>query len=68
MTNNNVLHGVRCPKCKSEGPFDIYGSALFRNVGDDGVSEFTDFEWDNEAPFYCHACKHSGRAKEFNTK
>lgn len=68
MTNNNVLAGYRCPKCKSEGPFNIYGEAYFRDVTDDGVTEFSDFEWSDESPMNCVRCGFSGKAREFQVK
>ena len=68
MTNNNVLQGIQCPECKSYGPFNIHGEALFLDVDDYGVSEFENFEWSDESSFYCVMCKHHGQAKEFKTK
>lgn len=68
MTNDNVLLGYACPKCKSEGPFDIDGTALFLNVTDDGVTDFEQFEWSDDSTFHCVMCNHNAAAKEFQIK
>ena len=68
MANKNVLLGYRCPHCDSEGPFDIYGHAIFLRVTDDGVTDFTEFDWDPDAMFTCISCKRYGIAKEFKAK
>jgi len=43
MTNTNCLADMHCPDCKSEGPFEIYGAALF-TVHDDGIAEYREAE------------------------
>lgn len=65
MKNTNVLEGYRCPDCQSEGPFNIWGEALFLDVTDDGVTEFQDFQWNDDATFKCTTCGWQGTAFSF---
>jgi len=65
MANDNVLDGVKCPGCGSEGPFNVYGNAMFLDVTDDGVADFMDFQWEDNSTFICLECKHRGKAKDF---
>lgn len=53
--NENCLKGFHCPKCGSEGPFRIAGSAWF-DVVDDGVEATTEVEWDTASVCICIAC------------
>ena len=64
MPNNNVLAGMCCPKCKSEGPFAIQAQAEFV-VSDDGTGEYSDVDWDDDSHTRCLACKHRGQVKNF---
>lgn len=64
MANTNCLAGMKCPKCGSEGPFDISVQA-FARVHDDGVDEVWDFEWQNESPCDCRECKFEGKVEDF---
>lgn len=59
--NNNVLQGVECPKCSSQGPFKlavtVRGTALVSDDGwDDLCSEESEFDY--EAPARCLECGH----------
>ena len=65
MTNENVLEGIACPKCNSEGPFDINCYATFLNVTDDGCSEFEGMDWGEESDITCKACGHVGIIEDF---
>ena len=67
MPNDNVLAGIRCHKCGSEGPFNVWGNALFLSVTDDGVSDFSDFSIDSDSIFICLNCKYNGFAREFDS-
>ena len=62
--NKNYLEGMRCPKCKSEGPFRISARAIFK-VDDDGSDEFTCLQWDDEDQLDCCGCMHYGVVKDF---
>ena len=44
--NNNCLDGMRCPKCRSMGPYKIVATALFElfDEGSEGVQG--DITWD----------------------
>lgn len=53
--NKNVLRGMRCPVCVSEGPFRI-ASSCWAVAVDEGVEEATDFEWKEEDACECKAC------------
>ncbi len=64
--NTNCLEGMRCPNCKSEGPFDIYAHSTFVFT-DDGTDEFGDVEWDDDSPCECKECNFEGIAGDFRT-
>ena len=55
----------RCPKCKDEGPFEVYGQGwcgLNLRVDSDGcvedydVDEVRDYEFDGDSSAYCRNC------------
>ena len=64
MANTNVLEGMACPKCGSEGPFNILITAL-ATVYDDGTDEQFDTEWDEDSRCDCIACGYSGKVWNF---
>ena len=64
MTNSNCLDGMRCPKCKSEGPFKIEVSAL-AVVHDDGTESYEQAEWEDTSPCICVECRHHSTVKHF---
>lgn len=66
MTNTNVLKGVICPTCRSEGPFNIEAKALFLDVTDDGTGDYEDVEWHYDSTITCK-CGHVGEIREFQT-
>lgn len=65
MANDNVLAGIKCPSCSSQGPFTIVGTATFLNVTDEGCDEFEEMSWDEESYINCNACGHNGIIEEF---
>ena len=67
MTNDNVLEGIRCPSCKSEGPFNIVAAATFIDVTDDGVTDFTGVEWSDQSNIVCKMCGRTGLVWSFKT-
>jgi hypothetical protein len=67
MPNQNCLKGMRCPQCRSLGPFGIVGTALFE-VHDDGSDEFADLEWSDLASCRCRECNHHGQVRDFQQK
>ena len=65
MPNDNVLDGMACPKCKSEGPFDIDCTATF-TVWDDGTDlEYSNLDWEPASCCTCKSCGHEGDAYNF---
>jgi hypothetical protein len=66
MANTNCLDGMKCPKCGSEGPFKIAGTALF-TVSDEGTEEYGDVEWDNNSYCHCPECDLDGIVYSFKT-
>jgi len=66
MKNTNVLAGMKCPKCRSLGPFRIAASCL-AEVEDDGVESTTDFEWGDDSPCGCVSCGFDGTVAQFKT-
>lgn len=64
VQNSNCLVGMRCPVCKSTGPFDIESNTMFR-VYDDGTESHTDAEWDGNSATVCCKCHYFGNFLEF---
>jgi hypothetical protein len=67
MANVNILEGMRCPECKSEGPFKISATSRF-TVYDDGTDGHEDVEWDDDSDCECDNCDHSGTVKDYIIK
>lgn len=65
--NENCLEGIKCPKCKSLGPFSIMGKALFK-VSDDGTEDFTEVEWKDNNFCECRDCNFRGVVADFKKK
>ena len=55
MPNDNCLDGMRCPQCRSEGPFLIQCRAQFE-VHDDGSDTFSGLHWGDDDPAICSEC------------
>lgn len=62
--NINCLAGMRCPKCKSRGPFAIAATAIF-TMTDEGTDSFGDIEYDDGSYCQCTECDHDGIIDEF---
>jgi hypothetical protein len=63
--NSNCLEGVRCPKCKVEGPFNIVAEVTVK-VFDEGVAEVSgDTDWGDESTIICLGCQHFANVKNF---
>lgn len=62
--NTNVLAGMVCPSCKSEGPFHIHCSVT-ACVTDDGVQFSDDYEWTDANKCKCESCNHLATIGEF---
>jgi len=65
MPNENCLKGISCPKCESEGPFNIRVSTMIC-VHDDGTdNEYRDLDWGDDSEIICRDCGHRGTVEEF---
>ena len=64
MPNSNCLAGMYCPRCGSDGPFNISVRA-FAKVYDDGVEDVWGVDWENDAPCDCYYCWHAGLVTDF---
>jgi Zn ribbon nucleic-acid-binding protein len=64
MTNTNILEGMACPQCGSEGPFKIWAESSF-TVYDDGTDDHGDVEWRDDSSCECGECDHSGTVKDY---
>ena len=66
MANENCLAGMRCPKCKSYGPFHISISA-WALVYDDGIEDTENGDWDQENACLCGdpKCAYQATVAEF---
>lgn len=62
--NDNCLAGFRCPKCGSEGPFDI-ATEDFTKWNDDGTWEQSEPSFAPNGMWYCCACKFEGKEEDF---
>ena len=67
--NVNCLAAKRCPKCGSDGPFEI--EVLMRVLlCDDGCHDAEDgsIYYDDDAPAMCHDCRYEGKFGDFNLR
>ena len=64
--NQNCLSGCRCPKCGSEGPFQVVAMSVFL-ITDDGTEEHRDVEYDGDSAAYCTQCDWQGKWAELST-
>ena len=62
--NKNCLAGMRCPACRSLGPFHIVATAFFE-VSDAGTESHNGVEWDADAVCSCDACHERGTVRSF---
>lgn len=65
--NENCLAGLRCPQCRSLGPFLIMGTSTFL-VYDDGTEEHDGVEWEGGNPCTCRACGRSETVSAFEER
>lgn len=62
--NENCLAGMRCPECKSDGPFWIEGTAMFK-LFDDGTDDYEQVELKDDGACKCCDCGHFGTVGDF---
>jgi len=64
VVNDNCLSGMRCPKCRSLGPFSIAVTTV-AVVHDDGSDETGELNWDDSSRCGCRECPFVGVVKDF---
>lgn len=67
MSNTNCLQGIACPKCQSQGPFNIHACAIVE-MTDDGSDSCTDIEWQPASVITCRVCEHPGKVRDFTAE
>ena len=67
MPNTNILEGMQCPNCGSDGPFRIAITARAL-VFDDGTDEIDDVEWVPGGDCICVDCGVYGTVSDFITE
>ena len=65
MANKNMLEGYACPKCPSEGPFNIQALTWFYKQDDARTEVLKTVIWTDESLFQCCACRFEALAKRF---
>lgn len=65
MANISALEGKRCPKCGNEDKFEL-GVRVWATVLDDGIEDYEDPEWEEDAPARCSHCGHSDAWSDFD--
>ena len=68
MANVNILEGMRCPQCKSDGPFRIRCEVLVLMDDDGTLDDLSGSEWDHDSLCECEGCDHSGTVKDYITE
>ncbi len=66
MPNTNLLKGMRCPDCGSEGPFRFAVEAIAL-IHDDGVIEYEMVCRKNTSWCVCRDCHFGGHISKFLT-
>jgi hypothetical protein len=68
--NIDHLKGMKCPKCNTEGPFQItvITTVEMHDDGYDPNNGVGGIEWDGESRCHCYACLFDGRVKEYRAK
>jgi hypothetical protein len=65
--NDNVLEGMKCPLCGSQGPFMIESTTTAK-VYDSGVEDTYDMNWGPESACSCCECDHDATVEDFTEK
>ena len=58
------MYTVKCPKCKSSGPFNIEVKG-WATISDGEVDVATELGWNNESRCLCIDCGYSAKLKAF---
>lgn len=64
MPNTNMLEGMQCPKCGSEGPFRIVCTSTVL-IYDDGTDDFEWTNWEPDSWCQCVNCEFAATARDF---
>jgi hypothetical protein len=67
MVNKNVLAGLKCPECESEGPLRI-ATSCWVEATDDGIEDSYEHEWTGQSACVCVMCSYSAKIKDFEPK
>lgn len=65
--NTNVLAGLQCPECKSDGPYQMT-MKCFAEVADDGIDQTWEHEWGPTDFCRCIHCNFTGKVRNFEIK
>lgn len=65
--NENCLDGMKCPKCKSLGPFLIEVKCI-AVMTDEGEDDIRDIDWEDTSFCECDACSFNGTVKDFKSE
>jgi hypothetical protein len=65
MANVNILEGMQCPQCKSDGPYRIRAHVLVLMDDDGTLDDLSGSEWDFDSQCECEACDYAGTVKDF---
>lgn len=65
--NSNCLEGMRCPRCKSLGPFKIACTVL-ATFSDEGGEDHEGHDWGNQSYCECVDCRHESTVADFQIK
>ena len=68
MANVNILEGMRCPECKSDGPFRIRCEVLVLMDDDGTLDDLSGSEWTEDSQCECDSCDHAGTVKDYTIK
>jgi hypothetical protein len=63
-SNDNCLQGLRCPKCRSTGPYEIAAETM-AVMYDSGCDETTDIQWEDNSSCRCKECGFAGTVLDF---
>jgi hypothetical protein len=53
---------MKCPDCGSEGPF-LIAATCWAVVGDDGVEQAEDYDWEASASIICKQCHNKDKPR-----
>jgi len=66
--NTNLLEGMRCPRCKSFGPFYIRAEITLEVQDSLAVKIDEDFDWGNDSYCECASCRFDSSVIDFKER